>query len=83
MRMTRQEILEKLSEILEETMGEGSASGITEDTVLMDGLGLSSVDMLYLIIATEESFGIRFSNIGIMDLRTVGEVADYIEAKLK
>ena len=81
--MTRQEILEKLSEILEETMGEGSASGITEDTGLMDGLGLSSVDMLYLIIATEESFGIRFSNIGIMDLKTVGEVADYIEATLK
>ncbi len=81
--MTRQEILEKLAEILEETMGEGSAEGFSEDTGLMDGLGLSSVDMLYLIIATEESFGIRFSNIGIMDLRTVGEVADYIEAKLK
>lgn len=80
--MTREEIVTKLGEILEDTLGE-KASGFSEDSGLMDGLGLTSVDMLYLIIATEESFGIRFRNIGIMDLRTVGEVADYIEEALR
>ncbi len=80
--MTREEIVTKLGEILEDTLGE-KAAGFSEDSGLMDGLGLTSVDMLYLIIATEESFGIRFRNIGIMDLRTVGEVADYIEEALR
>lgn len=82
MQMTRDEIISKLGEILEETLGERAAD-FSEESGLMDGLGLTSVDMLYLIIATEESFGIRFRNIGIMDLKTVGEVADYIEAALR
>jgi acyl carrier protein len=39
--------------------------------------------MLYIIIATEESFGIRFENVSIMDIATVGVAVDYIEARLK
>lgn len=79
--MNREEIINKLREILEDTLG--STAEPREDLRLMEDLGLSSVDMLYLIIATEETFGIRFENIGIRDVRTVGAVADYLEAHLK
>lgn len=79
--MNRVEIINKLREILEDTLG--TTSDLREDLRLMEDLGLSSVDMLYLIIATEETFGIRFENIGIRDVRTVGAVADYLEAHLK
>jgi acyl carrier protein len=78
--MNRNEIMRKLKELLEDTVG-GSWE-LTDELRLMEDLGLSSVDMLYLIIATEETFGIRFENIGIRDVQTVGAVADYIEAHL-
>lgn len=79
--MSRNEIIDKLREILEFTLG--SSPEFTEDSRLIDDLGFSSVDMLYMIIATEESFGIRFENMGVMDIATVGSAVDYIEEKLK
>ena len=75
--MSRTEIIQKLRELLEDTLG--TSRELREEQRLMEDLGLSSVDMLYLIIATEETFGIRFENLGIRDLQTVGAVADYIE----
>lgn len=81
MQMSRNEIIDKLREILEFTLG--SSPEFTEDSRLIDDLGFSSVDMLYMIIATEESFGIRFENMGVMDIVTVGSAVDYIEEKLK
>lgn len=54
----------------------------TEDADLSAELGLSSVGMLYLVIAIEETFDIRFENVGIGDFATVRDVIDYIEAKL-
>ena len=77
MQMSRTEIIQKLRELLEDTLG--TSRELREEQRLMEDLGLSSVDMLYLIIATEETFGIRFENLGIRDLQTVGAVADYIE----
>ncbi len=81
MQMSRHEITEKLRDILEFTLG--SSPEFTEESRLMEDLGFSSVDMLYMIIATEESFGIRFENLGIKDITTVGAAIDYIEGKLK
>ena len=81
MQMSREEIILKLTEVMEFTLG--SEPNFTEESRLVDELGFSSVDMLYLMIATEESFGIRFENVGVMDLVTVGSVIDYIEARLK
>jgi acyl carrier protein len=36
-----------------------------------------------MVIAIEEEFGIRFENVGTADFETLGQVVDYIEAKLK
>ena len=46
-------------------------------------IGLSSVGVLYVVIAIEEFFSIRFDNVGFADFKTVGDVVDYIEAKIK
>ena len=46
-------------------------------------LGFTSVSMLYMVIAIEEEFDIRFENVGAADFDTLGEVIDYIEAKLQ
>ena len=81
MSMNRNEIIAKLHDILEDTIG--ASRELKDDQRLKEDLGLSSVDILYLNIATEETFGIRFKNIGIRDLGTVGDVVDYVEGCLK
>ena len=83
--MNRNEILEKLKEILVSADGSAADSidSVTEQTGLMTDLGLSSVNMLYLIIATEEVSQIRFDEVGMIDFGTVGDVVGYIEGKLR
>lgn len=49
---------------------------VTESSKLVTDLGLSSVGMLYMVIAIEESFGIEFDN--DKPFETVGQVIDYI-----
>jgi acyl carrier protein len=84
MLMTRQEILENLKEILMDADERGSelVDKVSEQSRLTEDLGLSSVNMLYMIIATEEVFDIRFDDVGVNEFQTVGNVMDYIEGKL-
>ncbi len=84
MLMTRQEILENLKEILMNADERGSelVDKVSEQSRLTEDLGLSSVNMLYMIIATEEVFDIRFDDVGVNEFQTVGDVMDYIEGKL-
>ena len=55
---------------------------VSEQSRLTEDLGLSSVNMLYVIIATEEVFEIQFDDVGVNEFQTVGDVMDYIEGKL-
>lgn len=80
--MTRTEIFDKLKEILEMAGGEVPES-LNESTSLSADLGLNSVNVLYLVIAIEEMFGVEFDDTGINAYRTVGDVVNFIEAKLK
>ena len=84
MQLNRQQILEKLKEVL--TFVDGSKADLIakadENTVLTDDLGLTSVGMLFTVISIEESFNIVFDDIGMDDLHTVGDVIDYISEKL-
>lgn len=84
MSVKRTEILEKLKEILLSADAGNSdvIDSVTEDTHLLNDLGLSSVNMLYLMIATEETFNIRFDDVGVGEFPTVGSVVSYIEGKL-
>lgn len=82
--MARQEIIEKLKDIIisADPGLEARAVSVSEDTRIMQDLGLSSIGMLYIAIAIEEVFGIRFENVGISDFVTVRSIVDYIEKKL-
>ena len=83
--MTREQIIEKLKEILVATDGRGqsAAMNVTEETDLFTDLALTSVSMLYMVIAIEEEFGIRFDDVGASDFVLLSDVVDYIEEKLK
>ena len=83
--MTRQEIFDKLKEIMLEAddRNEEIVQKSTEETDLMQDFGFSSVNMLYIVIMIEESFGIRFENVGVQDMRKVGDVINYIAEELE
>ena len=63
--------------------GDFSADSLNEDSRLVDDIGLSSVGVLYIVIAIEEFFGIRFDDVGFADFKTISDVIDYIEKKLQ
>ena len=83
--MTREEILHELKEILiyEDERNREAIEKADESTALVEGLGLASVSLLYLVISIEETFGIRFENAVIGDFKTVGDTVDAIEALLR
>ena len=82
--MNRQEIFEKLKEIAELTVQDPSVlDKMTEASDLNTDLGLSSVGMLYIVIAIEEMFNLRMEDVSFGDFKTVGDVVDYIENKRK
>ncbi len=83
--MTRQEIINELKELLisaDERKRE-LVENCTEDSSLANDLGLTSIGILYIVIAVEETFKIRFEGVGASDFATLRDVVDYIEAKLK
>ena len=84
--LSKEEIIVKLKDILLVADG-GNADKIKaadENTRLSEDLGLNSVNVLYLVIAIEEVFNIRFDDdTGVDTFKTVGDVTDYIGGKLK
>ena len=84
--LSKEEIIVKLKDILLVADG-GNADKIgaaDENTRLSEDLGLNSVNVLYLVIAIEAVFNIRFDDdTGVDTFKTVGDVADYIGGKLK
>lgn len=85
MSMNRKQIIEKLKEIFvtADDRNIDLVDNVADSTHLINDLGLNSVSMLFFMIAAEEEFNIRFSDVGMNDLQTVGDVADYIEERLK
>ncbi|MBR2975115.1 MAG: acyl carrier protein [Clostridia bacterium] len=82
--MNRSEIESRLKDLLAVALGnKPQLQGVTSDSHLVNDLGLNSVGVLYLVIAIEEYFDIRFDDVGFGDFTTVGDVVDYVESKLQ
>lgn len=81
--LTREEILSRLKGILigMDNANRERADRVTEETKLVTELGLSSVGILYMVIAIEETFGIEFND--NRPFITVGDVVDFIEDNVK
>ena len=58
------------------------ASAFTEISTLQGDLGMTSISLLYMAMATEEEFGIKFCNEDFATLITVGDVIKCIEQKM-
>ncbi|MBO5789946.1 MAG: acyl carrier protein [Clostridia bacterium] len=84
MAMSRNEIKERLADIMKMAAPAGSVDfdALSEASRLVEDIGLSSVGVLYIVIAIEEFFDIRFDEVGFADFKTIGDVVDYIERKV-
>ncbi len=71
-------MLEKMKEILAEQLG-CDADMITEETSFMDDLGADSLDLLEVIMALEDEYGIEMNTEDLSDLNTVGDVMNYLK----
>ena len=77
--MQRAEIVSQILAILED-VAEISPEDVREDSVLMDDLDLSSMEILTVVADLEEMFGLRIPEKKLRNFVTIGDVADYLEA---
>ncbi len=71
-------MFEKTVEILQEYV-ENPGEEITRDSVLVDDLGLSSLEVISIVADFEDQFDIEIPDRIIPTFRTVGDVVDYLE----
>ena len=76
--MKRTEILEKLTEILKDTLDLDELE-LTEDTVADDVDGWDSLAHITIISEVEDAFHIRFPMKNVLTMKNVGEMVDIIE----
>ncbi|MDD6142263.1 MAG: phosphopantetheine-binding protein [bacterium] len=77
--MSRQEILDKIIDLISAL---SSADEITEDSEIIEDLGIGSMDVLHLISLIEVDFNIKFPEKAIRNLVVVGDIADTVESLL-
>ncbi|MBE6740232.1 MAG: acyl carrier protein [Ruminococcaceae bacterium] len=72
--------LSKLTELFENVFeNEIDVKGISEESRLIEDLGMNSIGLLYMAMAVEEEFSISFTNEDFAILHTVGDVIRKIE----
>ncbi len=81
--MIRDEILSKLRETMEASAPEPMDwDAITEETTIGE-LGFDSLSILDLIFDVQQAFGIDFEAQELVNINTVGELADFLEEELQ
>lgn len=73
--------LERLKKVFKSVKPNVDTDNITNDTLLMQDLGVDSLSMILLALAIEKEFNFRFDTVN--PFKTVGEVISYIESKTK
>ncbi len=69
------EIIEALCEQLKIDPNE-----VNEDTSVIDDLGADSLDIVELLMTLEDKYGVVIPDDEVTKLKTVGDIAEYIEA---
>ena len=75
----KRKMLEKIKEIVAESLG-ADAAAITEETSVKDDLGADSLDLFEMVMAFEEEFEVEIPSEDLEQIATVGDVVKYLEA---
>jgi len=77
--MEREEILEKVKAVIVEQLNV-EEEDVTEDASFVDDLGADSLDIVELVMALEDKFGISIPDEEAENIKTVGNAVEFISA---
>lgn len=73
-------MIKRITKILE-GFTEADLSEITENTELVNDLGLNSLDVVNIVVEFEEEFDIEVPDREIKNFVTIGDVTEYLKTK--
>lgn len=77
--MEREELLEKVKAVIVDQLNV-EEDDVTEDASFVDDLGADSLDIVELVMALEEEFGISIPDEQAESIKTVGDAVNYISS---
>lgn len=79
--LSREIIYEKIKEVVADQLNV-ETDEVTEGASFVDDLGADSLDIVELVMALEEQFGISIPDVEAEHIKTVGSAVDYIEVHM-
>jgi acyl carrier protein len=76
--MERDEIMDKVRGVIVEQLNV-EEDDVTEDAAFIDDLGADSLDIVELVMALEEEFGISIPDEEAENIKTVGDAVSFID----
>lgn len=73
-------VFEKVKSLLAEQL-DADAESITMDTDIGNDLGADSLDIVEMIMSLEDEFGIQIPDEQIEEIKTVGDLVNYIQSQ--
>lgn len=74
-------VYEKIRELLLSQFGIDEDQ-LTPQTDIIDDLGADSLDVMEMLMALEEEYGILVADDDVSELRTIAEITEFIENKI-
>ena len=75
--MDREELLDKVKTVIVDQLGVDEDE-VSEEAAFVDDLGADSLDIVELVMALEEEFGVSIPDEQAEKIKTVGDAVDYI-----